>query len=205
MTSTSSQVVQNGFKPKKPRVNPIAPSLKERVVRLRKQFNTIKQISKQTHFAFFTVSDILSEEFGEEYEKYNLFKMISEDTARSIVVLKNKGYKIDQISLRTGISTDKLNSFFNESSPQGFKIITKKLNRKISNEIRRKIFNLYRRLWDRVGIYYKKAIRLLPIVIYIVFKMNGLQIHSKEIIDSSDLTQKQFRNCLLEVVRHCPE
>ncbi len=205
MTFTDSQVVLEGFKPKKKRVSPIAPSLKERIVKLRKQFNTIKQIAEQTNLAYSTIMDLLLEEFGEKYDKYHLFKMISKETARTIVVLKDKGYNMDQISLKTGISTARLDSFFKDSSPQSFKKIVKGLNRKISNKIRNKIFNLYSKLWIRVGVHYKKAIRLMPVVIYIVLKINGLQIRSKEIIDSSVLSQKQFRNCLQEVVKHCPE
>ncbi len=187
------------------KTEPITPSLKSKVVKLRNQFNTIRQISEQKCLAYSTVKDILLEEFGKDCEKYNLYKTISEETARTIVMLKNKGYKIYQISLKTRVSTYRLDTFFKDSSPQVFKDVIKKLNRKITNEVREEIFNLYHKLWDRVGIHYKKAIRLLPVVIYIVFKIKGLPIHSKEIISSSNLTQKQFRNCLQEVVKHCPE
>ncbi len=47
-----------------------------------------------------------------------------------------------------------------------FKKVIKKLNRKISNEILKEIFSLYHNLWDRVGLHYKNAERLLPVVIF---------------------------------------
>ena len=80
------------------------------------------------------------------------------------------------------------------SSPQVFKIkkAIKKLNKKFTNDLREEIFSLYQKLWDRVRLYYKNAARLLPVVIYIVLKMKGLPINSKEIINSSILTQKQL-------------
>ena len=104
---------------------------------------------------------------------------------------------MDYISIKTGISPPKLKAFFKDSSPQVFKKVIKKLNRKISNEVHEEIFSLYYKLWDRVRLYYKNAVRLLPVVIYIVFKIKGLPIHSKEIINSSVHTQKQFIDYLL--------
>ena len=164
---------------------PITPSLKKEVVKLRKQFISLKMISKQTDLTLVKVTTILLEELGEEYDKYYTLKNISEETARIIIVLKNKGYKIDQISLKAGISTTKLNTFFKDSSLQVFKKIIKGLKRKISNEIREEIFSLYHKLRDHVRIYYRNTVKLLPVVIYIVFKINGLPIHSKEIINCS--------------------
>ncbi len=184
---------------------PITTILKKKIVKLRKQFNSIRRISKRTDLTLAKVTTILLEELGEEYNKYYVLKNISEEIARIIIVLKNKGYKIDQISLKTGISTTKLNAFFKDNSLQVFKKIFKELNRKISNEIRKEIFSLYHKLRDHVRIYYRNTVRLLPVVIYIVFKINGLPIHSKEIINSSVHTQTQFRDCLFEVVKHCPE
>ncbi len=186
------------------RAKPITPRLKRKVVKLRKQFNSLKIITERTGFPYFTIKDILLEELGDKCEKY-LIKKISEETAKTIIALKNKGCKMDYISIKTGISPPKLKAFFKDSSPQVFKKVIKKLNRKISNEVHEEIFSLYYKLWDRVRLYYKNAVRLLPVVIYIVFKIKGLPIHSKEIINSSVHTQKQFRDYLLEVVRHCPE
>lgn len=111
---------------------PITLSLRKRIVKLRKQSNSLKRISKQADLPFYAVRNILLEELGKEYETYS-FKKISEVTnyvVNRIIRLRTKDrYTIKEISHKVKLTIsniskilkDRLKDVYSEySTPQTF-------------------------------------------------------------------------------------
>ena len=64
---------------------------------------------------------------------------------------------------------------------------------------------LYQTIWDQVRVYYKKAEKLVPAVLYMFFKIKCIKISPNKIIEVSNLTKRQFKIYFMEAVRYCPE
>ncbi len=64
---------------------------------------------------------------------------------------------------------------------------------------------LYQTIWDQVRSYYKKAGRLVPVILYMFFKIKCIKISPNKIIEVSNLTKRQFKIYFMEAVRYCPE
>ncbi len=83
--------------------------------------------------------------------------------------------------------------------------IIKKLEVTVKKKHYSELSALYQSIWDQVRLSHKKAEKLVPVVLYIFFKIKCIKISSKKIIEASNLPEKKFRNYLLEAVRYCPE
>lgn len=84
-------------------------------------------------------------------------------------------------------------------------LIVKKLDVRLAKRHYSEFCVLYQTIWDQVRVYYKKAEKLVPIILYMFFKIKCIKINPNKIIEVSNLTKRQFRIYFLEAVRYCPE
>ncbi len=84
-------------------------------------------------------------------------------------------------------------------------LIVKKLDVRLKKRHYSELCMLYQTIWDQVRLYYKKAEKLVPVILYMFFKIKCIKISPNKIIEVSNLTKRQFRIYFLEAVRYCPE
>jgi len=84
-------------------------------------------------------------------------------------------------------------------------LIVKKLDVILTKRDYSEFSILYQTIWDQVRVYYKKAEKLVPAVLYIFFKIKCINISPHKIIEVSNLTKRQFKIFFMEAVRYCPE
>ena len=175
------------------------------MVKLRKEFNTLNQISLQTQIDVTMIREILKKELGNDYNKYCLYNNISNDLAKIIIALKNKGKSIKEIAYETEISYKYIENLFDDPLTLVLNNIIKKLDIEPNKKHYSEFCTLYQNIWDQVRISYKKAEKLVPVVLYLFFKIKCIKFSSKKIIEASNLTKKKFNKYLLEAVKYCPE
>ncbi len=187
----------------------ISQKIINEIVKLRKEFNTLNQIFLQTQIYVTMIREILKRELGEDYTKYCLYNNISDDLAKIIIGLKNKGKSIKEIAYETKISYKYIENLFDDPFTPVLNNIIKKLDEKLEVKVKKKhyseILALYQSIWDQVRLSYKQAEKLVPVVLYMFYKIKWIKICSNKIIEASNLPEKKFRNYLLEAVRYCPE
>ena len=84
-------------------------------------------------------------------------------------------------------------------------LIVKKLDLILAKKDYPEFYRLYQTIWDQVRTYYKKAEKLVPVVLYMFLKIKCIKISPNKIIEVSNLTKRQFRIFFLEAVKYCPE
>ena len=143
------------------------------IVKLRKEFNTLNQISLQTQIYVTMIREILKKELGEDYIKYCLYNNISDDLAKIIISLKNKGKSIKEIAYETKVSYKYIENLFDDPFTLVLNNIIKKLDEKLEVKVKKKHYSeisaLYQTIWDQVRLSYKHAEKLVPVVSSINF------------------------------------
>ena len=176
-----------------------------KIVKLRKEFNTLNQISLQTQIDVTMIREILKKELGEDYTKYCLYNNISNELAKIIIGLKNEGKSIKEIAYETKISYKYIENLFDDPFTLVLNNIIKKLEVKVKKKHYSEISALYQNIWDQVRLSHKQAEKLVPVVLYMFYKIKCIKISSNKIIEASNLPEKKFKNYLLETIRYCPE
>lgn len=84
------------------------PQIRAKIVKLRKSGTSLLSISKKVGVKVIYVTDILKEELGDQYSKYNLGKSeceFSEQKIKEIVDLRKDGYTLKITSKITKLSS----------------------------------------------------------------------------------------------------
>jgi len=84
-------------------------------------------------------------------------------------------------------------------------LIVKKLDVILAKRHYSEFCILYQTIWDQVRVYYKKAEKLVPVILYMFFKIKCINLNPNKIIEVSNLTKRQFKIFFMEAVRYCPE
>jgi len=84
-------------------------------------------------------------------------------------------------------------------------LIVKKLDVILAKRHYSEFSIFYQTIWGQVRVYYKKAERLVPVVLYMFLKIKCINLNPNKIIEVSNLTKKQFKIFFMEAVRFCPE
>ena len=84
-------------------------------------------------------------------------------------------------------------------------LIVKKLDVILAKRHYSEFCILYQTIWDQVRSYYKRAKKLVPVILYMYFNIKCININPDKIIEVSNLTKRQFKIYFMEAVRYCPE
>ena len=172
------------------------------MVRLRKRGFSIDYIMKRFKISNAPLLRILKERLGDDYQKYSC--KISEDMKKRIIQLFKEHNSYEKIADLTNVSVTSIRLMLQNSFDLIFDVILSKLQWEINPDIKLGCGILYEQIRKKIRKFtkYRVASRIAPIIIFLYFRMKGLNISSKEFIKIAGLTRIEFRNGLKYIQRY---